>query len=327
MKKFENGEILEFDSVDDLRDFDSDFLLNVDSAIVDNICNVFNCSPNDIKDIEIIKAGFTNVSFKFTFDGTDYVYRHPGGSDKYYSKRSNEYYAQNQAKKYGIDKSLVHMDPSGWKISYFIHNIVPIDIFGNENHRKVLFDAIHKTHEIPVSDEIEEFDNYVEAKKLITLACASKGDLFKEFEDMFNKIDQVYEFVKAEREKYGIKLVVSHHDIYYPNLLPTSDGEFYLIDWEYSSLNDPADDICGLFTRYDFDDDDIEFLLESFYGRELTPLEHRHVMGQSILTAMYWIAWPLFRDSVGQEDGFFLLAAFRYILNHVDDVIESYGEL
>ena len=52
MKKFENGEILEFDSVDDLRDFDSDFLLNVDSAIVDNICNVFNCSPNDIKDIE-----------------------------------------------------------------------------------------------------------------------------------------------------------------------------------------------------------------------------------------------------------------------------------
>ena len=130
-----------------------------------------------------------------------------------------------------------------------------------------------------------------------------------------------------EREKYWIKLVVSHHDIYYPNLLPTSDGEFYLIDWEYSSLNDPANDICGLFTRYDFDDETIEFILKSYYGRDLTPLEHRHVMGQSILTAMYWIAWPLFRDSVGQEDGFFLLAAFRYILNHIDNVIESYKEL
>lgn len=327
MKKYENDEILEFDSVGDLRDFDADFLLNVDSDIVQNICKVFDCYPNDILDIEIINSGYTNVSFKFTFEGTEYVYRHPGGSDKFYSKRSNEYYSQIQAKKYGIDKSLVYIDPSGWKISYFIHNIVPIDIFGNENHRKLLFDAIHKTHEIPVSDEIQEFDNYIEAKKLITLACASKGNLFKEFEDMFNKIDQVYEFVKAEREKYGIELVVSHHDIYYPNLLTTSDGEFYLIDWEYSSLNDPANDICGLFTRYDFDDEEIEFLLESYYGRKLTPLEHRHVMGQSILTAMYWIAWPLFRASVGQEDGFFLLAAFRYILNHVDSVIESYKEL
>lgn len=208
VKRFNKEEILEFDNVADLRDFDSDFLLNVDSDIVENICKVFECDPNEIKDIEIINAGYTNVSFKFTYEGTEYVYRHPGGSDKYYSKRSNEYYSQNQAKKYGIDKSLVYIDPSGWKISYFIHNIVPIDIFGNENHRKLLFDAIHKTHEIPVSDEIQEFDNYIEAKKLITLACASKGDLFKEFEDMFNKIDQVYEFVKAEREKYDIKPVV-----------------------------------------------------------------------------------------------------------------------
>lgn len=327
MKKFNEGEILEFDSINDLRDFDSDFLLNVDSEIVENICKVFECNPNDIVDIEIINAGFTNVSFKFTFQGVEYVYRHPGGSDKFYSKRSNEYYSQIQAKKYGIDDSLIYIHPSGWKISYFIHNIVPIDIFNNETHCKQLMDAIHKTHEIPISDEIQEFDNYIEAKNLITLACASKGDLFKEFKEMFDKIDKVYDFVKAEREKYGIELVVSHHDIYYPNLLPTEDGEFYLIDWEYSSLNDPANDICGLFTRYDFDDDDIEFILKSYYGRDLTPLEHRHVMGQSILTAYYWIAWPLFRGSVGQEDGFFLLSSFRYILNHVDDVLESYEEI
>lgn len=327
MKLFDDGEILEFDCVGDLRAFDSDFLLNVDSEIVENICGVFNCHPNHIVDIEIINAGFTNVSFKFTIDGTEYVYRHPGGSDKYYSKRSNEYYSQNQAKKFGIDNSLIYIDPSGWKISYFIHNIVPFDFFGNEKHRKQLIDAIHKTHEFPISDEIKEFDNYIEAKKLITLACATKGDLFKEFKDMFDKIDKVYEFVKAEREKYGIDLVVSHHDIYYPNLLATADGDFYLIDWEYSSLNDPANDICGLFTRYDYDDETIDFIIKEYYGRDLTPLEYRHVMGQSIITAMYWIAWPLFRDSVGQEDGFFLLSSFRYILNHVDDVIESYKEL
>lgn len=323
MKMFEKGEILEFDSLNDLREFDSDFLLNVDSEIVSNICHVFNCHPNDITCIDIINAGFTNVSFKFTLGNEDYVYRHPGGTDKYYSKRSNEVYSQNYAKKLGIDDSLIYIDSTGWKISHYIPNIVPFDLY-NPVHRKQLFDAIHKTHEIPICDEIQEFDNVIEGKKLITLACATKGNLFNEFKEMFDKIDLVNEFVIAEREKYNIKPVVSHHDIYYPNLLPTDDGKFYLIDWEYSSVNDPANDICGLITRYDFTDEDIEFILKEYYGRELTPLEHRHVMGQSILTALYWISWPLFRGSMGEEDGFFLLSSFRYIENHIDDVIESY---
>ncbi|WP_405294785.1 NTP transferase domain-containing protein [Methanobrevibacter sp.] len=326
VKEFEEGSILEFDSVDDLRDFDSDFLLNVDSEIVENICQVFECHPNDINNIEIINAGFTNVSFKFTVNDIDYVYRHPGGSDKYYSKRSNEVYSQNYAKKLGIDDSLIYIDPEGWKISYFIDDIVEFDLF-NDDHRRQLMDAIHKTQEIPVTDEIQEFDTVKEGKKLIKLACATKGDLFAEFKDMFDKIDKVDELVKAEREKYGIDLVVSHHDIYYPNLLPTSRGEFFLIDWEYSSVNDPANDICGLITRYDFDDETIEFILREYYGRELTPLEHRHVMGQSIVTALYWISWPLFRASMGEENGFFLLTSFRYIEDHIDDVLESYKEL
>ena len=277
--------------------------------------------------MDIINAGFTNISFKFTIDDVDYVYRHPGGSDKYYSRRKNEEYAQNQAKKYGIDDSLIYIDETGWKIAYFIHDIVPFDVLNNETHRRQLFDAIHKTHEIPISDDIKEFDNVLESKKLLTLACATKGDLFEEFRELFDKIDLVYEYVKEERKKYGIYLVVSHHDIYYPNLLPTADGKFFLIDWEYAGINDPANDICGLITRYDYDDETIEFLLKEYFGRELTPLEHRHVMGQSILTALYWISWPLYRGSVEEEDGFFLLTSYRYLINHIDDVIESYKEI
>ena len=326
MKRVNESEVLEFDNLDDLVQFDSDFLINVDSEIIENICSILKCKPNDIVDIDIINAGFTNVSFKFTVNNVDYVYRHPGGADKYYSDRRNEVYSQNQAKKTGIDDSLIYIDESGWKIAYYLDNIIPFDI-NNEKHKKQLFDAIHITHKFPISDDIKVFDNVKEGKKLITLACATKGNLFKEFGEMFDKIDKVDEFVKAEREKYGIDLVVSHHDIYYPNLLPTEDGKFYLIDWEYTGINDPANDICSLFTRYEFSDEEIEELLVSYYGRELTPLEHRHVMGHSILNAFYWISWPLFRGSMGDEDGFFLLTSFNYILDHVDDVIESYKEL
>lgn len=326
-KDFDNDNIFEFEDIDDLRQFDSDFLLNVDSEIVENISKTLKCHPNDITDIEIIKAGLTNASFKFTVDNVEYVYRHPGGTADNLIDRKTEVYTQNMAKKYGLDKSLIYIDPSGWKISYFIQNIIPCDILNNELHLKQCMEALHKTHEIPISDESKVFDNVAEAKRLIKLACATKGNLFKEFEEMFTKIDQVDAFVKAEREKYGIELVVSHHDVYEPNFISTSEGDFYLIDWEYSGINDPVNDVTSIFTRYEYDEEIREMLLKAYYGRELTPMEHRHAMGQSILNALYWISWGLFKGSVGEEDGFFFLTSFRYILDNIDEVIESYKEL
>ena len=220
-KEADIEKMLEFETIDDLRHFDTDFLLNVDSEIIENICNTLERNPNDIKNIEIIKAGLTNASFKFTLHDVEYVYRHPGGTADNLIDRRTEVYTQNMAKKYGLDKSLIYIDPSGWKLSYFIQDIIPCDILGNETHLKQVIDSLHKTHEIPLSEEAKIFDNVAESKRLIGLACATKGNLFKEFSEMFEKIDMVDAFVKAEREKYGIELVVSHHDVYEPNFIST----------------------------------------------------------------------------------------------------------
>ena len=65
VKEFDNQSILEFEGIEDLRQFDSEFLLNVDSDIISNICTTLRCDPNDINDINVINAGLTNVSFGF----------------------------------------------------------------------------------------------------------------------------------------------------------------------------------------------------------------------------------------------------------------------
>ena len=77
VKRYDPSIIFEFDSLDEVRDFDPAFIENVDSRIFDNICSVLECSPADIRDIEPIKQGLTNLSFRFTVAGSPYVYRHP----------------------------------------------------------------------------------------------------------------------------------------------------------------------------------------------------------------------------------------------------------
>ncbi len=326
IRKINMENVVEFDNIDDLRQFDSDFLLNVDSDIIDNICKTLKCHPNQIKDITVIQAGLTNVSFKFSVNKHEYVYRHPGGTADSLIDRRTELYVQYKAKELGLDDSLIYMDPSGWKISHFIQHIIPCDTLHNPLHLKQAMEYIHKTHDIPLSEEVKLFDNVVEGKKLMTIASNTKGNLFKEFKELIEKIDTIDKYVKIEREKLGIDLVVCHHDVYEPNFITTEEKDFYLIDWEYAGINDPIDDICGIITRYDYSEETRDFLLESYYGRKLTHEEYRHAKGQAILTAFYWLNWGLFKGSVGDDDGFFFLPAYRYLVEHVDDVIKSYEE-
>ena len=48
--------ILEFDSIDDLRMFDSEFLLNVDSEIITNICETLKCNPYSYRRIHVASS-------------------------------------------------------------------------------------------------------------------------------------------------------------------------------------------------------------------------------------------------------------------------------
>lgn len=327
MKEYNSDQILEFDSIDELRRFDSDFLLNVDSEIITNICNKINCHPNEIVNISVIQAGLTNVSFKFTVDNTEYVYRHPGGTAGNLIDRRTELYCQNKAKELDLDKSFIYMDPTGWKLSYFVQDIVPCDFVNNDNQLKKGMEYLRKTHEIPISEEVKVFDNVEEGKKLWRIASATKGNLFKEFKELISKIDFIDNALKKERAKYNIKMVVSHNDVYEPNFIATKNGDLYLIDWEYAGIMDPANDICSIITRYEYTDTTRKRLIEAYYGRKLSDLELRHVMGQSIVNAFYWVSWGMYKGSLGEEDGFFFLTSYRYIINHIDSIIESYKEI
>ena len=270
-KEYKNDEVWEFDSIEDLRAFDSDFLLNVDSEIVSNICNTLRCAPNDIKAITVINAGLTNVSFRFEVGDTSYVYRHPGGTAGNLTDRSSEQYAQMAAKNEGIDKSVITMDLSGWKVSYFVHNCKNCDFehatiagVNPDEQLRLAMDYLHKLHKVQLPSDNPDhrrakiFDDVAEGKKLMKIASSTKGHLEKEFGDLVAKVEKLYALVKKDAEVIGDQLVLCHNDVYEPNYLIDDKGEIYLIDWEYAGINYGANDISCILCRYDWSDEQIE---------------------------------------------------------------------
>lgn len=317
-------DVLEFDSIDDLRTFDSEFLVNVDSEIISNICATLKCCPNSITDISVINAGLTNVSFAFSVNGGRYVYRHPGGTAGALINRQAELFAQMVAKDIGIDKSVIYMDLSGWKISYYVKNARNCNFEKYPNQLKTGMEFLRRLHAVKADETVKIFDNVAEGKKLISIASATKGNLNREFIELIEKVDKLYPLVKADAERLGYSLVLCHNDIYEPNFLYDDNGEMYLIDWEYAGRNYAANDIGCILCRYNWTDEEIEKYLKAFVGRELTFDEHRYYMAFLPISAFYWFCWGLYKGSVGDDDSFFFLPSYRNLIRFIDKAIESY---
>lgn len=324
---FEDGQIFEFENIDDLRSFDSEFLLNVDSEIITNITETLHCEPNDISNIAVINAGLTNVSFGFDVGDTRYVYRHPGGTAGNLINRHAELFAQFAARDIGIDKSVIDMTLEGWKISYYVRNAKNCDFEKNEDQLIRGMEMLHQLHAVPVpeSANVKVFDDIEEAKKLMEIASATKGHLAKEFKPLIDKIDRLYPAIKADAERLGFSLVLCHNDTYEPNYLYNDKGEMFLIDWEYAGLNYAVNDIGCILCRYDWTDEQITRYLRYYVGRELTEDEKRFYYGFIPISAFYWFGWGLYKGSVGDDDSFFFLPAYRNLVRFIDQALESYG--
>lgn len=273
-------------------------------------------------------------------EGTAYVYRRPSGTAGNLIDRSTEQFAQVAAKDIGIDKSVITMDLSGWKVSYFVHNCENCDFekgsiagVSADDQLKTAMNYLHKLHNISLpSDDpdhrrVKIFDDVAEGKKLMKIASSTKGHLEKEFGGLVSKIEKLYEAVKSDAEKVGDKLVLCHNDTYAPNYLIDDKGELYLIDWEYAGINYGANDICCILCRYDWTQEQMKRYLRFYMGRELTPAEHRYYMAFTAICSFYWFCWGLYKGSVGDDDGFFFLPAYRNLVKLIDPALKSYDLL
>ena len=191
----------------------------------------------------MINAGLTNVSFAFECNGEKYVYRHPGGTAGNLIDRQSELFAQLAAKKIGIDKSVIHMEIAGWKISHYVQNAQTCNFEKSNEQLTVAMKYLHRLHEVEPDESVKIFDNVAEGKKLMDIASATKGNLRKEFADLVEKVERLYSLVKADAKRLGYGLVLCHNDTYELNYLYDEKGEIYLIDWEYTGLNYAANDI------------------------------------------------------------------------------------
>ena len=319
MRPYEPGVIYEFDSISDLKEFDHDFIENVDSAILDNICRVLDCSRGDVEGIVPIKEGLTNLSFRFVVRGESYVYRHPGVGTDEIINRASEAFSQAIAKKLGIDDTFIHEDPAeGWKISRFIDGCVPFD-YHNEDHVRHAMDLGRRLHDSGEKSEWS-FDVYRDAVAIVELLGRKSYPSFPDREELGRNAGVLDAFVRADR----VEPCLCHNDFYSPNFLVRGD-EMYLIDWEYSAMSDYASDLGTFICCSDYSVDEARHVIELYFGRTPTDNEMRHCLAYVALAAYYWFVWALYKESTGDPVGEWLYLWYRTAKAYSTLALDLYG--
>lgn len=305
--------LFEFDSIQEIQNIDGLFLSNVSGWINDKICSVLNCTEDEISDINVLEKGLSNILFTFVVRGERYIFRYPGDSTQFFIYRKNECVANRLAAKAHADDTYIYIDEQGAKISKFRENC--IDLHGKYYYDVELMKRVAKKiralhdvgYDMPGWEEYN-YDPVWQTERLFKEASKMKGDLFKIFEKEWIQVRKLQKYADMD----GVKHTMCHNDINIDNVLLT-ETTLDIIDYEFAGYNDPGYDFGRVIAGFEYEADEPKILdiLEAYFGRPATEMEHRHWMAYSAIHNWYYVGWALYKESINEYTRDWMLFFFK----------------
>jgi len=317
VQKCKDGDILEFDSMEGLKSFDPDYISHNRVKVFENICNVLNCSFSDISDIEPVKKGLNNRSFKFKCKDDCYIYRHPDINASKVIDRKKEAASLYLAKSLGVDNTLIHIDEDeGWKISKYIETTEEFD-FCDLRHIKMLSDKLKCLHDSKRKVGFT-FNYKSEADKMIEYEKFIDALSYRKVEELRQRMLPIFDWLSNHPWQKSL----CHNDLYEPNLLVAGDN-LTIIDWEFAGDNDIGYDICKLFSLQNSKCEDIDKWLFPYFGRETTGDEKLHLLSCASIIYYYWYVWGIYasRNNSGVSD--YMIGWYDKMIRYSEEVLSK----
>ena len=325
IRKYPDGVIYEFDSLDELRQFDPAFIENIDSEIFDNIVSVLHCQKKDIHGFYPLKQGLTNLSAHFMVgygdDAQEYVYRHPGVGTEKLVDRAAEEAGLRLARELGLDNTFIYEDQKeGWKISKFVKNAQNLDPHNLEQLKQAM-EMGYKLHHSGASLD-RSFDFVNEGLNYEKLLLEEGPIEIPGYYELREKVLRLKKF--ADADQYPV--VISHNDFFYLNFLIDEAGTYSLIDWEYAGMSDEANDFGTFTVCCELTDDEANAAIDYYFGQEATFEQRRHFWSYVVFAGWCWYLWSLVKEAEGENVGEWFFIYYRYAANNIDRILSWYEE-
>lgn len=261
--------------------------------------NVFD-DPSLVYDRSHYAGGMTNYNYIMNIHGASYVIREPGFKTAEIIDRAAEQWNNRIASDLGINSECLYFDKAtGVKISRFIDQAQTFTAINPASERAMIsaVTLLKKIHTSPNTFP-NTFHWETELAKYESIVRSLNCSFFSDYEQ---RRQQLSSFVQKHVSSF--RSSPCHNDTVPENfLMNKKDKASYLIDWEYSGMNDPAWDIAMYIAESYLPQDAIKKLLTYYYGTyQINPQEMMKlkcfVMAQDLL----WSVWAMIRHYSGED--------------------------
>lgn len=232
-------------------------------------------------------GGLTNLVFR----AGDFCLRIPGKGTEEYINRANEAVAAREAAKAGVSPEVLHVDSStGVMVTRFIAGAETMspERFkvrpGSPTRAGEAFRKLHASGAVfPFRFELfAMIDDYL--KVLSTKEVALPAG--------YHEVVREAESVRSALAAHPLPLVACHCDPLCENFLDTGE-RMWIVDWEYSGMNDPLWDLGDLSVEGKFDAAQDEEMMRAYFGGEARPAERGRIVIYKAMCDLLWTLWGL----------------------------------
>lgn len=261
----------------------------------------FEAQDKEIQKIEHA-GGMTNKNFHVQFRHEPYIVRLAGNGTSQFINRESERLNSRLAQVLELDAPTIFFDQvTGTKMSRLIPNAETLNKVTAKypqamQHTTQLLRRLHQSglefaNTFNVFQEIEKYETLVDELKLTYP------------EDYFDLRAKVMAFRQVLRD-WQVPLVPCHIDTVPENFVRSSAQPMFLIDWEYSGMNDCAWDLAAHSLECEFSEEDEQQFL-TLYGEGVSPSQQlqQRILIFKICQDFLWSLWTLYKEGCGDDFG------------------------
>ena len=241
-------------------------------------------------------GGMTNQNYLVKTTNKQYIVKFFGKGTEKLINRQDEKYNLELLKDLDLDvKNYLFDIEAGIKVNEYIESAITLDSTSIKTKFDKIAPILQTIHasgkelrgEFAPFEEIKKYESLIEEKIPYVNYEAVREEVFS---------------LEKRLADLGVDRKSCHIDLVPENFIESPQGRLYLIDWEYSSMNDPMWDLAALFLESEFTSQEEEAFL-SRYESEQTPVSREKIAIYKILQDAIWSLWTVYKEEQGADFG------------------------
>ena len=241
-------------------------------------------------------GGMTNQNYLAKTTNKQYIVKFFGKGTEKLINRQDEKYNLELLKDLDLDvKNYLFDIEAGIKVNEYIESAITLDSTSIKTKFDKIAPILQTIHasgkelrgEFAPFEEIKKYESLIEEKIPYANYEVVREEVFS---------------LEKRLADLGVDRKSCHIDLVPENFIESPQGRLYLIDWEYSSMNDPMWDLAALFLESEFTRQEEEAFL-SHYESEQTPVSREKIAIYKILQDAIWSLWTVYKEEQGADFG------------------------